>query len=138
MAHKANATWIDGLAFNSNAEGGKINLDADTEVGGQGKGIKPKALMLNALAGCTGMDVASLIKKMRLTVSDFKVEVEGELTEEHPKYYDKVKVTYHFEGENLNHEKLNKAVNLSVERYCGVFEMFRRFAKIETEIFFNS
>ena len=92
--------------------------------------------MLTALAGCAGMDIASLMKKMRLTVDDVQINVEGDLTEEHPKYYKKVRVEFRFYGIDLNKEKLTKVVNLSIDRYCGVLEMFRRFAEIETEIVF--
>ena len=90
--------------------------------------------MLSSLAGCSGLDVDSLLKKMRAEVADFNIVVTGELTEEHPKHYHKVKVDYHFYGSNLKEDKIKKAVNLSVDRYCGVMEMFRQFAKITTEI----
>ena len=93
--------------------------------------------MLSSLAGCSGLDVVSLLKKMRAEVEDFKIEVTGELTEEHPKFYNNVKVDYHFTGTNLQEDKINKAVTLSVEKYCGVMEMFRQFAEIKTEIFLH-
>jgi len=134
MTHTSELQWKDQLHFESNQPGGSVFMDADEAVGGQNKGLRPKAMMLSSLAGCTGMDVASLVKKMRAEAEDFKVRVSGELTDEHPKYYHKVKVEYIFYGNNLNHKKLEKAVKLSVERYCGVFAMFRQFAKVETEI----
>ena len=90
--------------------------------------------MLSALAGCSGLDVVSLLKKMKVSLDDFKIVTTGELTDEHPKYYHTVKVDYHFYGKDLNEKKINKAVNLSIERYCGVFEMFKHFAKMNTEI----
>ena len=86
------------------------------------------------MAGCTAMDVASLLKKMRAEVDDFKIEVEANLTDEHPKYYDKVHVIYRFYGSNFKKDKIEKSVNLSVDRYCGVMEMFRQFSKLTTEI----
>lgn len=101
-------------------------------------GFGPKALMLSSLAGCSGLDVVSLLKKMRAEVDDFKIEVTGELTEEHPKFYKKVKVDYHFTGGNLQPEKIQKAVNLSVTKYCGVMEMFRQFAEVNVEIFLHN
>ncbi|MEN8786204.1 MAG: OsmC family protein, partial [Flavobacteriales bacterium] len=94
-------------------------------------------LMLVSLAGCTSMDVTSLLEKMRAQVTDFKIEVEGNLTEEHPKYYDKVKMIYKFKGEDLQKDKIEKAVKLSVDRYCGVYEMFRQFADVSYEIQYN-
>jgi putative redox protein len=100
-------------------------------------GFGPKALMLSSLAGCSGLDVVSLLKKMRAEVADFKIEVTAELTDEHPKFYNKVKVDYHFSGPKLQPEKIQKAVNLSVTKYCGVMEMFRQFAEISIEIHLN-
>ena len=138
MNHKIKTEWKGKMAFNSTVIGGEVALDADDAVGGEGNGVRPKALMLSSLSGCTGMDVASLMKKMRTaeSVSKFTVGVEGSLTEEHPKVYDKVHVVYTFEGRAMNQAKLEKAVNLSIERYCGVFEMFRQFATVTHEINF--
>ena len=126
--------WLGQMAFESNNPSGHdLKIDAGPEDGGESSGYRPKALMLSALAGCSGLDVASLIKKMNLDVGSFHIETIGELTDEHPKYYHSVKVEYHFYGSNLNEDKLQRAVDLSVEKYCGVMEMFRRFAAIEIE-----
>jgi putative redox protein len=97
-------------------------------------GFAPKALMLSSLAGCSGLDVVSLLTKMQAEVEDFNIEVTAELTEEHPKFYNKVKVDYHFTDAELQPKKIQKAVNLSVTKYCGVMEMFRQFAEVEIEI----
>jgi putative redox protein len=112
-------------------------MDAGAEDGGEGKGFRPKALLLSSLAGCSGLDVASLIKKMKLEVDKFHIETIANLTEEHPKYYDKVTVEYHFYGPKLDEKKLQRAVDLSVEKYCGVMEMFRKFAAVTTETIFH-
>ena len=71
---------------------------------------------------------------MKVELDDFKMIIEGELTDEHPKYYHKVSVDYHFYGKDLNEKKLQKAVDLSKDKYCGVMEMFRQFATVTTEI----
>jgi putative redox protein len=97
-------------------------------------GFGPKALMLSSLAGCSALDVVSLLKKMRAEVEGFKIEITAELTDEHPKFYNKVKVEYHFTGTDLKADKIQKAVDLSVTKYCGVMEMFRQFAAIETAV----
>ena len=94
--------------------------------------------MLSSLAGCSGLDVASLIKKMKLKVADFKIEIEANLTEEHPKYYDKVTMEFHFFGNELNESKLQKAVDLSIEKYCGVMEMFRQFSELKIDTHFHN
>lgn len=138
MSHKVTTSWIENMQFEStNPSGETMRIDAGFENGGDNKGFRPKALMLSALAGCSGLDVASLIKKMRLEVTDFKIETEGLLTKEDPKTYHTVIVNYHFYGNNLNEEKLKKAVDLSIEKYCGVMEMFTQFAKVETNIFYH-
>lgn len=134
MINKIEVSWKGEMLFESVAPEGNVMIDAAEDAGGQGKGLRPKALMLTALAGCTAMDVASLLKKMRAEVADFKIEVEANLTDEHPKIYDKVKVTYKFYGADFQKDKIEKAVNLSVERYCGVMEMFRKFAEVSIEI----
>lgn len=134
MKNKITIHWKKQMHFISENERGNIPLDAAESVGGQGKGVSPKALMLSALGGCTAMDIASLLKKMRAEVDDFKIDVEASLTEEHPKYYDKVTVTYLFYGKDFKKDKIEKAVRLSIERYCGVMEMFRKFSKVNTGI----
>jgi putative redox protein len=136
MKNKIEVSWKGQMLFESKAPEGSVMIDAAEEVGGQGKGLRPKAMMLTSLAGCTAMDVASLLKKMRAEVDDFKIEVEANLTDEHPKFYDKVHVTYRFYGSDFKKDKIEKSVNLSVDRYCGVMEMFRKFAEVTTEIIY--
>lgn len=136
MTNKIEVSWKGQMLFESVAPEGNVMIDADDVVGGQGKGLRPKAMMLTSLAGCTAMDVISLLKKMRAEVADFKVEVVANLTDEHPKFYDKVKVIYRFYGSDFKKDKIEKSVNLSVERYCGVFEMFRQFSDISHEIIY--
>jgi putative redox protein len=127
--------WKGNMVFESdNPSNQTLAIDSAEEFGGTNSGFRPKALMLSALAGCSGLDVVSLLKKMKVNLDDFKIITTGALTDEHPKYYHTVKVDYHFYGKDLNEKKINKAVNLSIERYCGVFEMFKAFAKMSTEI----
>lgn len=139
MTNHITTKWLGEMAFESNNPSGQtIKIDAGPESGGSGDGLRPKALMLSSLAGCSGLDVASLIKKMKLDVEEFKIETIANLTDEHPKYYDSVVIEYHFTGSDLNEEKLKKAVDLSVEKYCGVMEMFRRFAKLDIKIIYHN
>ncbi len=135
MTNIVTTEWKRDMVFESdNPSKHKISIDSDKEFGGTNSGLRPKALMLSSLAGCSGLDVVSLLNKMKVEIDDFKIVTTAELTDEHPKYYHKVKVDYHFYGKELNEKKIEKAVNLSIDRYCGVFEMFRQFAKMETEI----
>lgn len=127
--------WLGGLAFESTNPGGVLTIDASIEQGGKGSGFRPKAMMLNSLAGCSAMDIANLVKKMRANIDTFTIDVEGDLTDEEVQTYHTFRVTYNFYGSNLDEEKLQKIVHLSTDKYCGVMAMFRHFAKIE--IFIN-
>ncbi|WP_411029221.1 OsmC family protein [Spongiimicrobium sp. 3-5] len=138
MTNHITTKWLGNMAFESNNPSGlTIKMDAGPENGGESNGLRPKAMMLSSLAGCSGLDVASLIKKMKLEVGEFQIETIANLTEEHPKYYDAVTIEYHFHGSNLKEGKLQKAVDLSMEKYCGVAEMFRRFADLEIKTIFH-
>ena len=126
--------WLENMAFEAEVNGHKIIIDAAEPVGGENRGPRPKPLMLVALAGCTGMDVVSILKKMRVEVESFNVVVEGDLTEEHPKQFSQMRVIYEFKGEDLPIDKLEKAINLSEERYCGVSAVYKKAIGIITEI----
>lgn len=134
MKKTINMTWKGGMAFESEMEGHKIVVDADESVGGKNLGVRPKGLMLTALAGCTGMDVVSILAKMRVELEHFNVRVEANLTEEHPKHFDAMKLVYEFKGNNLEDEKLRKAIDLSMERYCGVSAVYKKVMDINYEI----
>ncbi len=128
------ADWQNGLAFEADVDGHKLMLDADEKVGGTDKGPTPKPLMLVALAGCTGMDVISILKKMKVDVKNFRVSVEADQTEEHPKHYTAMKVIYEFWGQNLPEASINKAISLSEEKYCGVSFVYKKFMDISHEV----
>lgn len=139
MEDKVITHWKGNSQFESDNPSGKtLLMDTSEENGGYNSGLRPKAMMLSALAGCSGLDVVSILDKMKITVSDFRMDTYGQLTEEHPKYYHTVSVEYHFYGENLDENKIKKAVDLSIEKYCGVMEMFRRFAKVNTSIHYHN
>lgn len=131
---KSHTKWLGNLAFESTNPGGTIRIDASKEQDGSGEGLRPKALMLNSLAGCSAMDIANLVKKMRVEIDTFTIDVEGDLTDTEVQTYHTFRVNYTFFGNNLDREKLEKIVKLSTEKYCGVMIMFRQFAKIEIKI----
>ena len=126
--------WLSNMAFESEVNGHKIVIDAESVVGGEDRGPRPKPFMLLSLGGCTGMDVISILKKMRVVVDEFNVRVEGELTEEHPKHFVKIHVVYEFTGKDLPMDKLKKAVDLSEERYCGVSAVYKQTMEMTSEI----
>lgn len=131
---KINLKWTDGIAFDADVAGFKIQIDSDPEFGGQNKGPKPKPLMMVALAGCTGMDIVSLLNKMRVGFDSLNIVVEGELTEEHPKHFSKMKVVYEITGKNIDQKKVEKAVVMSKDKYCGVSYSYKQAMEIEYEI----
>ena len=134
MSEKIELKWTEDMSFEADVNGHKIIIDADEKVGGKDRGPRPKPMMLLALGGCTGMDVVSILKKMRVELDGFSVDVEATITDEHPKYYDHFTVTYTFKGKNLPMAKLEKAVNLSQDRYCGVSEMLRKSSTLDHKI----
>ena len=131
---EAKVVWQSDLTFEVQQDGHKFIIDADDNVGGHDRGPRPKGLVLSGLVGCTGMDVISILKKMRVDVENFEVKASAELTNEHPKVFTKIHIQYIFHGNNLPMGKLEKAVNLSQERYCGVSAMLRTIAEISHEI----
>jgi putative redox protein len=134
MKESIKATWLNGLSFEAEVGGHKIYLDTAAEHGGKNLGPRPKPLMMVALAGCTGMDVAAILKKMRVEIESMTVEVEGDVTEEHPKRFSGMKVIYRLKGNNIPLESVEKAVMLSKTRYCGVSANYSEAFPIEYEI----
>jgi putative redox protein len=131
---EAQVKWTSGMAFEGHQDGFVVGLDADRDFGGQGKGPKPKTLLLTALGGCTAMDVVSILKKMQVPLEGFEVQASGELTEEHPKVLKSIHLKYVFQGKDLPLEKLQRAVLLSQEKYCGVSAMLAKACPITHEI----
>jgi len=129
-----NTRWLQNMAFETEINGHKIIIDADSDVGGEDLGPRPKPFMLASLGGCTGMDVVSILKKMRVDIKSLNVKVEGGLTTEHPKSFYKMHVTYEIEGKDLPLDKIKKAVSLSEERYCGVSAVYNKALEITSEI----
>ena len=134
MKESISISWLKDMSFEAEINGHKLYLDASVEHGGKNLGPRPKPLMMVALAGCTGMDVVSILKKMRVEFESFKVTVDGEQTEEHPKRYKSMKLIYEFKGKDLPLDKLEKAVELSRERYCGVNDMYKEIMEMDYEI----
>ena len=134
MKETISTKWLSDLAFEAEVDGHKIYMDSSMEHGGKNTGPRPKLLMMIALAGCTGMDVASILKKMKENFEDFSVDVEGDVTEDHPKRFEGMKVIYRFKGKDINRKSVEKAVNLSIKRYCGVSANYAEAFPISHEI----
>ncbi len=134
MKHTVNTSWQGNMKFDAVVSGHHVVMDALPVVGGNDEGARPKELMLAALAGCTGMDVVSILKKMRVEPEFFNIRVEAQMTEEHPKHYTAMHIIYEFKGENLDLEKIQKAVKLSQDQYCGVSAAYSKAMEITFEI----
>lgn len=127
-------SWLNNMAFEGEVNGHRILVDAGTHAGGENRGARPKSLMLLALGGCTGMDVISILTKMKVHFEKFSVYVEGELTDEYPKHFNKMHVIYEFTGKNLPPDKLKRAVELSEDKYCGVSAVYKKVIEMTSEI----
>lgn len=124
----------EGLSFDVEVDGLSMKIDTAKDFGGRERGPKPKSLMLVALGGCTGMDVASILKKMKVDYEDFEVRVSGVLSDEHPRHWIKMHIVYTLKGKDIDRKKVEKAVSLSQERYCGVTRNYQASMDISHEI----
>lgn len=134
MKHSIEAAWKGNMKFSAEMDGHTMVVDAGLDAGGEDAGPRPKKLMMLALAGCTGMDVVSLLNKMRVKFDDFSLSVDANVTEEHPKHYDSMHITYRFKGKNLPMDKLQKVVEMSQDTYCGVSAAYKKGMEISWEI----
>ena len=134
MKHVLDLAWKQNSAFECIVDGHHLVVDSSKEGGGDDLGPRPKKLMLTALAGCTAIDVIMILKKLEVEPKAFNVIVEGDLTEEHPMRYHKMKIIFQFKGKNLPYDKLEKAVKLSQEKYCGVSASYRLAMDLSVEI----
>lgn len=134
MKSSVSIKWIENMEFLADVEGHKITLDIDVESGGKNKGAKPKPLMMVSLGGCTGIDVISILRKMKVELESFNIIIESDVTEQHPKVFEKMHVIYEFKGKNLPLDKLERAVELSREKYCGVSAMYKKAFEMTYEI----
>ncbi len=134
MKETIKASWLNGLSFEAEVDGHKIYLDTSLEHGGKNMGPRPKPLMMVALAGCTGMDVAAILQKMRVEFEELTVEVEGDITEIHPKRFQGMKIIFRVKGKDVPLNSVEKAVNLSKTKYCGVSANYMKAFPIEHKI----
>jgi putative redox protein len=129
---EADVVWQHDLKFKGHALNETINLDS--HIGDYSEGVGPKRLLLVSLAGCTAMDVASMLTKMRVPYESFRVAVTGHQTEEHPKYYKTMHIVYELDTPEEYRPKVENAVEKSTTKYCGVHFMLEKAAEITHEI----
>lgn len=136
--HTTDTVFTGGMQFESIVSGHKVLMDAGPSDGGLDSAPSPKKLMLVSLAGCTGIDIVSILNKMKVSFSDFSIRVEAELSAEHPRIYNKVKLVYTIRLEEHDKVKMEKAVLLSQDKYCGVSAMFKAFAELRWSVHYLS
>jgi len=135
MKSEVTTTWTGDMAFEADVNGHKIVMDATALEGGKDSGARPKTLLLAALSGCSGMDVVSILRKMREPCTWFAMKAEAESREEHPKKYVAIRLVYQFrKSDNLNPDNVRKACTLSQEKYCGVSAMLKDTAPLAWDI----
>lgn len=131
---EAKAIWKGKMSFDGTAGSGFTLPMGSPAEDGTSDGFSPMELILVGLAGCTAMDVISILEKKRQDVTAFEVRVQGERANEHPKVYTDITVEYVVTGHHVEHEAVERAVELSETKYCSVAGMLNKTARIETKI----
>lgn len=126
---KTSTIWKHDHAFESKLEQNVFHID-----GNRKEGPNPKALLLSAIAACSGIDVVDILEKMRVSFSDLTIDVETEQTTEHPRVFKDIWVTYKMKTGSENEDKVKKAIELSLEKYCGVSAMLRKNSPINYKL----
>lgn len=137
MAHEIDVQWMGKMQFNALVNGHTIIMDAPEKVGGEDNGSIPKPFILTAFAGCTGMDIAAILRKANKTVTDFNMNVVGELSKQTPIQYIAVHILYDFKGAEENKSAALNAVTDSQEKYCGVSAMLKKALPVTWEVSYN-
>jgi putative redox protein len=132
---EAKVTWKGRLSFNGTAETGfSLPLGTEPSLGGDNDGFRPLELMALSLAGCTAMDVISLLQKKRQDVTAFEVRVHAERAEEHPRVFTHVTVEYLVTGHNVDPVAVNRSIELSATKYCPAQAMLSKAVEIEHKV----
>ena len=129
---KARVQWLDGRAFvGESGSGHAVVMDGSPEAGGRNIGVRPMEMLLLGLGGCTAFDIVMILERMREKVTGLDIALEGERAAEDPKVFTKVKLIYKVTGHKLKPANVERAVNLSAEKYCSATAMFGKTASIE-------
>ena len=135
--HEITTQWMGKMQFNALVNGHTVIMDAPERVGGEDNGPIPKPFVLTALSGCTGMDIAAILRKAQKEVKDFNITVTGELTKQQPMTYSSIHLVYDFIGDESYKEAALNAVTLSQEKYCGVSYLLRKAMPVTWEVNYN-
>lgn len=118
---KATLVWSRDLVFEGTTpQGYELAFDADSQLG-----CKPTEALLMSLGGCMAIDIVSILKKMRMELKGLRIELTGERNPEPPQYFRAVELVLHLTGHNLDPRKIDRAIALSREKYCSVYNSLR-------------
>jgi putative redox protein len=133
----ATVRFVDGMQFvATSGSGHAVVMDTTEDVGGHDTGPRPTELVLIALGGCTGMDVVSILRKMQVHFTRFEMEIQGERAPEHPKHFTNIQIVYKVWGD-VPEEKLKRAIELSLEKYCSVSNSLKPKAQVSYQYQIN-
>ena len=136
--HQVETQWMGKMQFNALVNGHTVVMDAPPHVGGENNGPIPKPFVLTALSGCTGMDVVALLRKAGITLQDFSLKVDGQLSKQQPLEYISIHLVYDIKSGTNHKGAVLEAVNFSQEKLCGVSHMLRRALPVTWEVVFNN
>ena len=132
----AKINWQNRMTFTASADSGfQLTLGTDPSVGGDNNGFRPMELLAIGLAGCTAMDVISILSKKRQDVTAFEVHLHAGRAEEHPKVFTNAKIEYHVSGHAVDEQAVKRAIELSADRYCPAQAMFKKIIPIDLKYF---
>lgn len=121
---------VGGMAFEGVGQSGKITKIASSTAETEHAGASPMELVLMGVAGCSGIDIVSILEKMRVNFDKFEISVGGERAQDHPKVFTNIRVIYKFWGTDLPEEKLRRAIDLSFDKYCSVIHTVNKVAQV--------
>lgn len=128
----AKVSLLDGLQFRGLSEDGHtLVIDPGSDHGGRDEGPTPMETVLMALGACTGMDVISILRKKRQDVTRYEINLQGERAEDYPRVFTRITMEHVITGRNVSNQAVQRAVELSSEKYCSVFAMLRKTAQID-------
>ena len=132
---KARVKWVEKRTFlGESGSGHSVVMDGAPDSGGRDLGIRPMETLLLGMGGCTAFDVVHILEKARETVIDCELEIEADRAEEDPKVFTQIKIRYIVSGKNLSRDKVQRAVDLSAEKYCSASIMLGKVANISHEV----
>lgn len=132
---KVTTTWVQTLAFDITADTGQtVRIDTTVENGGSATGMNPKKMLLGSLCGCSGIDVVDILHKMKVSFTKLEIEASAEQTDDHPKVFTVIDMVYRCDVSADNIDKLNRAVSLSHEKYCGISAMLAKHCPINYKV----